>query len=489
MIRSLRLRLLLASSIIVVLIAAFLGYSFSRSTTNEFQRFADRDFLNYERLVTPFILLKLENFLQFRRVDCDQSLEKLLDCQSDPVPYTSASLTEFQQLVKDTALNTGTHVVVADAVGRTIADSEWGNRDNKGEDSPRGNVAGLFLIEGDPFLVYINLTEASGLGASQLAFLSSVNRALVIAVISATGAAVMLTIMLSRRILRPIEELILGARNLGKGDLDYRVPIRLNDEIGEMAIAFNTMAENLSHLEKLRRQMVSDVAHELRTPISNIRGYLEAIQDGLATPSRQIIDSLHEEILILSRLVDDLQDLALAEAGKLHMDFKWVALEPLFKRTTHSLLPALKEKSLQFTEIIAPSLPSVYVDPERIAQVLRNLLVNAITYTGDGGSIEVSVQDTGSSLRILVQDTGIGISSKDTAMIFERFYRVDPSRTRQTGGAGLGLAIAKQLVQAHGGEVGVESEIGKGSRFWFTLPYGDPLDARTVESGWRNDAR
>ncbi len=485
MIRSLRLRLLLASSIVVVLIVAFLGYSFSRLTTNEFQRFADRDFLDYERLVTPFILLKLENFLQFRRTDCDQSLENLLDCQSEPVPYTSSSLTEFQKLVKDLGMSTGTRIVVADAVGRTIANSEWGEPGSREAERPRRNVAGLFLIEGDPFLVYIDLTEASGLGASQLAFLSSVNRALLIAVLSAVIAAILLTILLSRRILRPIEELILGARILGKGGLDYRVPIHPNDEIGELAVAFNTMADGLSHLEHLRRQMVSDVAHELRTPISNIRGYLEAIQDGLASATPQVISSLHEEILILSRLVDDLQELALAEAGKLHLEMKVASIENIIDRTVVSLTPAMNDKSLQFRMQIPGSLPHVCVDPERIAQILRNLLVNAITYTKQGGSINVEVQSKFNFLEVRVCDSGIGIAPENIELVFERFYRVDASRNRMTGGAGLGLAIVKQLVHAHGGEIGVKSVQGAGSEFWFTLPIHNPLEAKTVEADRR----
>ena len=482
MIRSLRLRLLLASSIVVVLIVAFLGYTFSRSTTNEFQRFADRDFLDYERLVTPFILLKLENFLEFRRVDCDQSLQNLLDCQSDPVPYTSESLTEFQNIVKELAMNTGTQIAVADPAGRTIANSEWGQI-NVGTNSPvPGNAAGLFLIEGDPFVVYIALTEATGLGASQLAFLSSVNRAMNIAILSAIIAAVLLTIMLSRRILRPIEELIRGARILGRGELDYRVPIHLNDEIGELAIAFNTMADGLSHLERLRRQMVSDVAHELRTPISNIRGYLEAIQDGLATANPEMIDSLHEEVLILTHLVDDLQDLALAEAGKLHLEFKTASLANIIERTSVLLLPSMNEKSLNFKFEPPEDLPEVWADPKRIAQIVRNLIVNAITYTSAGGEIRVTIEVYPDHQKVNVIDNGIGISEADVALIFERFYRVDPSRTRLTGGAGLGLAIVKQLVEAHGGDCGVVSSSGKGSKFWFTIPSKESLEAITISS-------
>ena len=470
MFHSLRLRLLLVSSLVVVMIVGLLGYFFSRATTSEFQRFAERDFLDYERLVTPFILLKLENFLQFRRVDCDQSLEQLRDCQSEPVPYTSTSLTEFENLVKELANITGTRIVVQDSANRMIANSEWGS-DHPDADTPAtGEVSGLFLIEGDPFLVYIDLTEETGLGASQLAFLSSVNQALTIAVVSAVIAAVMLTIMLSRRILLPIEGLMKAARQLGQGRLDYRVPVRSNDEIGELAAAFNHMAEELAHQETLRQQMVSDVAHELRTPLANVRGYLEAIQDGLTSADSSTIDSLHEEVLLLNRLVDDLQELALAESGQLKLQPRPVDLKRIVEQTITALFPRINEKGIRIRTEIPSDLPRIIVDPERIGQVLRNLLTNAIAYTPDHGQIVVNVEPNPQSLSVRITDSGPGIEAQHIPLVFERFYRVDVSRTRLTGGAGLGLAIVKQLVQAHGGEVGVDSIIGQGSTFWFSIP-------------------
>ncbi|MFQ5616968.1 MAG: ATP-binding protein [Anaerolineales bacterium] len=276
--------------------------------------------------------------------------------------------------------------------------------------------------------------------------------------------------MLSRRILHPIEALTAAARELGKGDLKYRVNITSKDEIGELANAFNAMVNGLSRLEQLRRNMVSDVAHELRTPLSNVRGYLEAIQDGLANPTPEIIDSLHEEVMLLSRLVDDLQELALAEAGQLHLQPVPVQLEKIVSKALTALQPKIKEKSINIQTELPINLPTLEVDPERIGQVLRNLLTNAVTYTPPGGRITVQAHSHPVGVEINVQDTGIGIAPEHISFVFERFYRVDESRTRSTGGAGLGLAIVKQLVQAHGGNVKINSTAGSGTTITFTLP-------------------
>ncbi len=469
MLRSLRLRLLIVLSIGVVLIVALLGFYFSRATASEFQRFAQRDFLDFERLVNPFILQKLENFMAFSRVDCDQSLQNWLECQSQPVPYTSESLTEFQRLVDELAIVTGTRIVVVDNAGRVIANSEWGTGEQTAEPS-LGNVSGVYVIEGDPFLVYIDQTEESGISASQKAFLASVNRALIIAVISAGVAAVLLTIMLSRRILKPVEALTEAARRLGAGDLSQRVKSKSQDEIGALATAFNNMADSLARLEDLRKNMVSDVAHELRTPLTNVLGYLEAIQDGLTAPRPEVIDSLHEEVLLLSRLVEDLQELAQAEAGQLQLQPSSVPLQEIATKSLAALQPRIMEKQQRVSMSIPSDLPNLYVDPERIGQVLRNLLANAIAYTPNEGDIFLEAHQKGRSLEICVRDNGQGIAPEHLPLVFERFYRVDESRTRSTGGAGLGLAIVKQLVEAHGGMIDVESAIGRGATFKFTLP-------------------
>ncbi|GAB4579641.1 MAG: hypothetical protein Fur0022_23790 [Anaerolineales bacterium] len=471
MFHSLRLRLLLALSGVVILIMALLGYFTSQATESEFQQYVEQDLFDYQRLVIPFIVYKLDNYMKFRRADCDQNLKNLLECQSDPVPYTSDILTDLQFFVKRLSDVSGTRIIVTDNADRMIANSDWGNQlQIEAPSLNREGASGVLFIEGQTFFIFIDLNESTGIGASQRAFLNSVNRSLIYGIISAGLAAILLTIMLSRRILHPIEALTQASREMGAGKLNQRVTIHTNDEIGELASAFNAMADGLARQEQLRRNIVSDVAHELRTPLSNIRGYLEAIQDGLTQPTLEVINSLHEEAMLLNRLVDDLQELALAEAGQLQLRPVLVNLENLITSAITALQQRMNEKNLQLITELPAQLPNVEVDPERIGQVLRNLLANAITYTPEGGTITLQALQTPNRVEIRIKDNGIGIAQEHLRNIFERFYRADESRSRTTGGAGLGLAIVKQLVQAHGGEINIDSILGAGTTVKFTLP-------------------
>jgi signal transduction histidine kinase len=282
--------------------------------------------------------------------------------------------------------------------------------------------------------------------------------------------ALVLTIILSGSILKPVHALTLAARQMERGDLSQRVKIKKQDEIGDLAHAFNTMADSLQRSEQLRRNLVSDVAHELRTPLTNIRGYLEALQDQVIEPDATVIASLYEEGMLLSRLVTDLQDLTLAEAGQLHLQCTPIALEDVITRAVNGLSLQAKSKNLSLSVDVPTTLPLIEADPQRVGQILRNLLSNAIKHTAPEGEIRVSARETQAGIEVCVQDTGTGIAAEHLPYLFNRFYRADPSRARATGGTGLGLAIVEQLVQAHGGRVNVESRMEQGSRFTFTLP-------------------
>jgi signal transduction histidine kinase len=313
------------------------------------------------------------------------------------------------------------------------------------------------------------LYPPGGLNAQEV-FVSSVNRSLLLAVLIAGGVALLAAFLLSRRILGPIEALTAAARHLGQGDLSRRVEVRSRDEIGELAQAFNGMADSLARVEQLHRNMVSDIAHELRAPLTNIRCQLETLQDGLAAPGPEIIASIHEEAMLLHRLIEDLQALALAEAGQLRLRCEPVDLHAVINQAINASQPQVASKQLALKVDAPPDLPLVQADSERIGQVLRNLLINAITHTPRQGRIEIRARSTGVEVEVIVKDSGPGIEPEQAANIFERFYRVDRSRARSTGGAGLGLAIVKQLVSAHGGRVWVESTAGQGAVFIFTLP-------------------
>jgi len=255
-----------------------------------------------------------------------------------------------------------------------------------------------------------------------------------------------------------------------RGDLSQRVNIKKADEIGDLAHAFNIMAESLEHSGQLQRNLVSDVAHELRTPLTNIRGYLEALLDQVIEPESVVIASLHEETVLLSRLVTDLQDLTLAEAGQLHLQLAPIALEDMITNAVNSLLLQARNKNLSLWVNVPTDLPLVEADPQRVGQILRNLLSNAIKYTPVKGEIHLSVRAVQQEVEVHIQDTGEGIAAEHLPSLFKRFYRADPSRTRATGGTGLGLAIVEQLVHTHGGHVFVESQLGQGTCFTFTLP-------------------
>jgi two-component system sensor histidine kinase BaeS len=216
--------------------------------------------------------------------------------------------------------------------------------------------------------------------------------------------------------------------------------------------------------------MVADAAHELRTPLSNIRGYLEAIRDGIKKPDASTIRSLDEEASALSRLVDDLQELSLADAGELKLICRREDISRLINEAVAALQSQAAAKGLVLAANLPEKLPLINIDPHRIKQVLRNLLENAVAHTSRGGRITIEARQEGGQIKVSVVDTGEGIPAKDLPNIFERFYRVDKSRARATGGSGLGLTIAKRLVEAHGGRIEARSKLRKGSRFTFTLP-------------------
>lgn len=320
------------------------------------------------------------------------------------------------------------------------------------------------------FLFILPLTQSeTGFEALQIMY-SQLGSYFLIGACIAVVVAFLVTLFLSRRILSPVKELRSAAQRLGKGDFSQRVDIKDNSEIGELASTFNSMAGNLQRDEQLRQHMVSDIAHELRSPLTNVRGYLEAIKDGVLKPDTSTITSIYDETILLSRLVNDLQELSLAEAGELKLYRQPEDLAELIRQSINALQAKAIEKGLELSFDIPGALPQVNIDFLRIKQVLLNLIENSLSHTPTGGTINVSACPGPDYVEISVSDTGEGIPAEEISNIFERFHRVDKSRSRSTGGSGLGLAIARYLVEEHGGKIQVQSELGRGAKFCFTIP-------------------
>lgn len=289
--------------------------------------------------------------------------------------------------------------------------------------------------------------------------IAAVDRRLVAIFAIAMLIAVLLTVVVSRRITRPIEQLTAAVQQIVRGQAPAHVPVTGRDEIARLAVSFNAMVDAVTEQEELRRRMVGDVAHELRTPLTNLRCELEAIQDGLSEPDPARLGSLHEEVLHLQRLVEDLQELAVAEAGVLPLQVERIDLGATVARIAGAQAEVTAEDGIL-----------VDADVTRLRQVVHNMLANALHHTPDGERVRVRVTRAGASAAVSVIDRGPGIPAKDLERIFERFYRVDEARGRERGGAGLGLAIVRRLVELHGGRVWAESVEGAGATFTFTLP-------------------
>ena len=305
------------------------------------------------------------------------------------------------------------------------------------------------------------------LGAAEQTFLNGVDQGILISAVVAVAVAAIGAYLLARYLSRPLSELTHGARELASGDLDHRVDADGPQEVMDLAVAFNEMADSISEGEVLRRRLVADVAHELRNPIASLRAQIEGVDEGVLELDKARIRSLAEDVTHLSRLVDDLQELSLAEAGHLSYDKVDLDLAVLIDSEIIRMKPLVTEEVELRSE--TDGAPLIFADELRLTQVLRNMLSNATRHTATG-SITVSTRLDGKDVVVEVTDTGEGISPEDLPYVFERFYRADAARSVSTGGAGIGLAIAKQIVVDHDGEVFAESEPGVRTTVGFRLP-------------------
>ena len=442
MIHSLRFRLLLAFTLVILVAVGAIYLFVSQTTQGEVRRYGERS----EQARFGRVGFELTHYYR-----------------------EHGSWEGIQPYVEQWGSLYGHRIMLTDSSGVVVADSEREMLGEQYHPDARGMPLSPPWEESSMGTCYISPGPRTDF-PSPLSLSQAIGHFLLWGALLAIAIAFLFTFFLSRRISSPIKSITLAARQLGQGDLSQRVQSREKGEIGELAESFNAMAENLGRSEQLRRNMIADIAHELRTPLSNLKGYLEAISDGVVKPNSDAIRSLDEEANLLSRLVDDLQELSLAEASELKLDCQMKDISKLVKQAVALRQDQAAAKGISVSADLPKKLPSVNIDSRRIGQVLLNLIDNAISHTPRGSIITIVARQLDNWLEISVKDTGEGIPAADLPNVFERFYRVDKSRARATGGAGLGLAIAKSLVEAHGGRIKVESEEGKGSRFSFTIP-------------------
>lgn len=439
MLYSIRWKLLIGFILIVALAIGTIAFVATRTATREFDRYITQDqALRYQRLA-----LILSSYYE-----------------------QTGSWEGVQKLIEKIKRTYSSQIVLANEEGRIVGDTSGSMEGEIANKELNLKIATLGDAKEPTGFLFLKDRKRSKI---ERIFLSSVTRSITIAAILSILAAVTLTAVYSRRTLKPIQELTSAAEKISKGELDQEVKVTSRDEVGKLASAFNSMAEDLKEQERLRKNMVSDVAHELRSPLTKTHGYLEAIKEGNMEPDQNVIDSLYKNSKLLKKLVDDLHDLARAEAGNLELEKQPVLLNDIITRAIESIRVQLEKNDVEI-KVQSPENPLLNVDPDRIHQVLQNLFDNAITHVDQNGNIVISTELEDDFVKISVSDDGEGIPESDLPHVFNRFYRVDGSRSRSTGGTGLGLTISKELVEAHGGEIEARSEKGEGTTFTFTLP-------------------
>ena len=425
-------------------------------------------------LLAVFVFMTWSTAAEFERFKQRLDTERAADLQVALTRYygSAGDWAGVQPYVKHIGGMWDWHIVVTDVDGTVVADSGETLLGSSPDPSQLAFAIVSTLGERQPVGV-LHVAPQTSPGAERALLTLALNRIglfLLLGLIIAFAVSVALAWFLSRRILAPVQTLRTAVQKLGAGDLTQRVEVTDQGDLGELASAFNGMANALQHMNHLQRQMIADIAHELRTPLSNIRGYIEAVRDKVLEPDEETIATLDGEAILLSRLVDDLQELSIVEAGQMALERQPEDLTELVIHTTDAMATAAATRNVRLERKTASDLPLVSMDYHRISQVLRNLVDNALSHTGEGGCVTVQTTRAGDWVQVSVSDTGEGIEPENLPYVFDRFYRVDKSRTRSTGGSGLGLTISKGLVEAHGGTMQVESRRGVGSRFFFTLP-------------------
>jgi two-component system OmpR family sensor kinase len=449
------------------------------------------------------IMVNLITTSEFTRYVSQSNMSRIQDIANSIGNYynTDKNWTGIGEVIDELVWSGNARIVVADNAGLIVGDSEndWlaeyadtVGLANGTSITVSGNTVGeVFVLTstqgngqgsghmGGQGQHWVQSTDNSGtiLDTTQQDYLDQVNRAIWISAIIGIAVALILGFLLTQYLINPIKALTSGARNITGGNLGYRVKVSSGDEIGELTQTFNTMASRLEASEQTRKQLLADIAHELKTPLTVIGGTVDGIMDGVFNPDREHLGTIKEQTTMLTRLIADLRDISLAETGQLKLEKSRCDISELVSQSVMQFEKSASEKGIHLQVDTSSSLPELLIDPSRIKQVINNLLTNAIRHTPANGTISISIENRDKNehfnkkhVLISVCDTGEGIPSEHLPHIFDRFYRAKSARSRNDGGSGLGLAIAGQMVQAHGGNIRAESELGKGSTFFIALP-------------------
>ncbi len=449
------------------------------------------------------IMVNLITTSEFTRYVSQSNMSRIQDIANSIGDYynTDKNWTGIGEVIDTLVWSGNARIVVADNAGVIVGDSE--NEWISEYSSTVGLANGTPVIAsgtevGEVFV--LTSTQGNGQGSGHMGgqgehwvqstdnsdtfldttqqdFLEQVNRAIWISAIIGIAVALILGFLLTQYLINPIKALTSGARNITGGNLGYRVKVSSGDEIGELTQTFNTMASRLEASEQTRKQLLADIAHELKTPLTVIGGTVDGIMDGVFNPDREHLGTIKEQTTMLTHLIADLRDISLAETGQLKLEKSRCDISELVSQSVMQFEKSASEKGIHLQVDTSSSVPELLIDPSRIKQVINNLLTNAIRHTPANGTISISIENRDKNehfnkkhVLISVCDTGEGIPSEHLPHIFDRFYRAKSARSRNDGGSGLGLAIAGQMVQAHGGNIRAESELGKGSTFFIALP-------------------
>lgn len=359
---------------------------------------------------------------------------------------------------------------LADAAGRVII--PVGSFDKIGQLLTKRELrSGTDLtVDGERVGVLLTVSSLPGYNAAETQFLRRTNQALALSMVGALIVALLAGLVLARNLTRPLRALTDAAQNIAKGQLEQQVEVTSQDEIGELGTAFNSMSREVVRVNQLRRQMTADIAHDLRTPLTVISGYVESMRDGVLSPTPERMDLIYNEIGRLQNMVNDLRMLSQADAGELSLNPQLVDAKELLNRTAELFLHHADQQGVALWVQADQDLPALMLDEVRMHQVMDNLVSNALRFTSAGGTITLGAKKLDSTVELSVSDTGSGIPPDELPVIFDRFQRGDKSRHAEANESGLGLAIVKALVEANKGRVTAESEVGKGTAIRMVFP-------------------